>query len=253
LVRQLRDDHNVKGVLLRVDSPGGDAIGSDQILHELKLLAEKKPLVVSMSDYAASGGYYISMTGTPVFAYPNTLTGSIGVVFVRPNIHGLLDKIGVSTDSLSRGKMSDIDDLTNPMSDAEEQKLHDMIDSTYKTFVTKVATARKKSYDQIDALAQGRVWMGAQAHQNGLVDQIGGLDDAVALLRQKAHLSPTGKTNLVLYPPRKSLLEILTSSASDPSANAPVAQLRKIAPGLPNPALLKGGVMELMPFTITVR
>jgi protease-4 len=253
LVRQLRDDRSVKGVLLRVDSPGGDAIGSDQILHELKLLGEKKPLVVSMSDYAASGGYYISMTGSPVIAYPNTLTGSIGVVFVRPNIRGLLDKVGVSTDALSRGKMSDIDNLTEPLSDAGQQKLHDMIASTYKTFVTKVATARKKSYDQIDALAQGRVWMGAQAQQNGLVDQLGGLDDAVALLRQKAHLSPNGKTNLVMYPPRKSLLEVLTNSSSDSSVDAAAtAKLRKLTPGLPNPAILKGGLMELMPFTITI-
>ncbi|HEX4751197.1 MAG TPA: signal peptide peptidase SppA [Bryobacteraceae bacterium] len=254
LVRQLRDDNGVKGVLLRVDSPGGDAIGSGQILHELKLLAQKKPVVISMSDYAASGGYYISMTGNPVFAYPNTLTGSIGVVLVRPNIHGLLDKVGVSTDALSRGKMSDIDNLTDPLSDAGQQKLHDMIASTYKTFVSKVATARKKSYDQIDALAQGRVWMGAQAQQNGLVDQLGGIDEAVALLRQRAHLSPNGKTNLVMYPRRKSLLEILTNSASDSSVDAAAtAKLRKLVPGLPNPAILKGGLMELMPFTITIQ
>src|SRR5579884_1990268 len=209
LVRQLRDDHNVKGVLLRIDSPGGDAVASDEILHELKLLSSKKPLVISMSDVAASGGYYISLTGTSVISYPNTLTGSIGVLYVRPNIHGLLDKIGIAEDGISRGKLADMEDLSQPLSDAAQQKLHESISATYRIFVTKVAAARKKTYDQIDALAQGRVWMGAQAEQNGLVDQLGGLDQAVALLRQKAHLPAQGKTNLILYPARKSLLELL--------------------------------------------
>ncbi len=253
LVRQLRNDHSVKGVLLRVDSPGGDAVASDQILHELKLLAAEKPVVVSMSDYAASGGYYITLTGSPVFSYPNTLTGSIGVVYVRPNIHSLLDKIGVTEDALERGKLAGVDSLDQPLSDAGQEKLHDLISSTYRTFVTKVATSRKKSYDQIDALAQGRVWMGAQAVQNGLVDQLGGIDDAVALLRQRAHLSPGGKTNLILYPPRKSLIEVLASSSNDSSTDAAaIAKLRKVVPGLPSLNLLKGGLMEVLPYQIVV-
>lgn len=253
-IRQLRNDHDVKGVLLRIDSPGGDAVASDEILHELKLLAGEKPVVISMSDVAASGGYFISLTGNPVISYPNTLTGSIGVLYVRPNIHGLLDKIGVSTDGLSRGKLSDMDDLDEPLSDAAQQKLHDSISATYRSFVTQVATARKKTYDQIDALAQGRVWMGAQAQQNGLVDQLGGLDQAVALLRQKAHLSAGGNTNLVLYPPRKSLLEMLTSSSTDSYADAAATtKLRKLIPGLPSSAILKGGIMQLLPYRLVVR
>jgi len=253
LVRQLRGDHNIKGVLLRIDSPGGDAVASDEILHELKLLAGEKPLIISMSDVAASGGYYISLTGNPVFSYPDTETGSIGVLYVRPNVHGLLDKIGVTEDSLSRGKLAGLDSLTEPLSDAAQQKLHDSIETTYHTFVTKAATARKKTYDQIDALAQGRVWMGAQAVQNGLVDQLGGLDQAVALLRQRAHLSATGKTNLVLYPPRKSLLELLTNSSADSLTDAAAtAKLKKVVPNMPSPAWLRGGIQELLPFNITV-
>jgi protease-4 len=254
LIRQLRNDHGVKGVLLRIDSPGGDAVASDEILHELKLLAGAKPVVISMSDVAASGGYYIALTGNTVVSYPNTLTGSIGVLYVRPNIHSLLDNIGVTEDSLNRGKLADMGSLDQPLSDAAQQKLHDSIAATYKTFVTKVATARKKSYDQIDALAQGRVWMGTQAKQNGLVDQLGGLDQAVALLRQRAHLSPEGKTNLIMYPPRKSLLEMLTSASTDSYADAAAAEkLHKLVPGLPGPAILKGGIMRLLPFRIVVQ
>jgi protease-4 len=253
VVQQLRNDNNVKGVLLRIDSPGGDAIASDEILHELKLLAGKKPVVISMSDVAASGGYFIALTGSPVISYPNTLTGSIGVLYVRPNIHGLLEKIGISQDSISRGRLSDLDNITDPLSDEGQQKLHESITATYKSFVSKVASARKKSYDQIDALAQGRVWMGSQARDNGLVDQLGGLDDAVALLRQKAHLSPAGKTNLVMYPPRKSLLEILEGASSDVSAdNAAETKLRKVIPELPSAGILKGGLMEVLPYRITV-
>jgi protease-4 len=120
--------------------------------------------------------------------------------------------------------------------------------------VSKVAAARKKTYDQIDALAQGRVWMGAQAHQNGLVDQLGGLDDAVALLRQKAHLPAGGKTNLILYPPRRSLLEIITSSSADAYTDAAAtAKLRKLVPGIPSGAMLKGGVLELLPYRLAVQ
>ena len=254
LVQQLRNDHNVKGVLLRVDSPGGDAVASDEILHELKLLAGEKPLVISMSDVAASGGYFISLTGSPVVSYRNTLTGSIGVLYVRPNIRGFLDKIGISQDEISRGKLADMDSLDQPLSDAAQQKLHESISATYRSFVTKVAAARKKSYDQIDALAQGRVWMGAQAQRNGLVDQLGGLDDAVALLRQKAHLGARGKTNLVMYPPRKTLLEMLAGSSSDASIDAAaIAKLRKAGPGLPSPAILKGGLMEVLPYRLTIQ
>jgi protease IV len=254
LVRQLRNDHGVKGVLLRIDSPGGDAAASDEILHEMKLLAQEKPVVISMSDVAASGGYFIALTGNPVISYPNTLTGSIGVLYVRPNIHGLLDRLGISEDALSRGKLSDMEDITEPLSDAAQQKLHESISATYRSFVSKVATARKKTYDQIDALAQGRVWMGAQAQQNGLVDQLGGLDEAVALLRQKAHLSADGRTNLILYPPRKSLLEMLASSSTDSYTDAAAtAKLRTLVPGLPSPALLKGGIMRLLPYRLVVQ
>ena len=167
-VRQVREDKSIKGVIVRVDSPGGDAVASDEILHELKLLSKAKPVVISMSDLAASGGYFISMTGDPVVSYPNTITGSIGVLYVRPNFRGLYNKLGLQQDVITRGKLADLDSLATPLSDAARQKLHESIEWTYQQFVSKVASARKKTYDQIDPLAQGRVWMGAQARQMGL-------------------------------------------------------------------------------------
>ena len=253
LIRQVRNDSAVKGVILRVNSPGGDSLASDVILHELKLLSAAKPMVISMSDVAASGGYYISMTGDSVVAYPDTITGSIGVLYARPVVRGLFDKLGIQADLLSRGKLADMDAVTQPLSDAARQKLHESIESTYKLFVTKVATARRRAYDQIDQIAQGRVWMGTQARQNGLVDQLGGLDQAIATIRQKAHLPPTGATNLVMFPPRRSLLEVLANSAPDAlQDSAAESKIRQLLPPLPSRALLKGGLLRILPYQFDI-
>jgi protease-4 len=253
VVRQVRNDGTVRGVILRINSPGGDAVASDEILHELKLLSRAKPLVISMSDVAASGGYFMSMTGDPVIAYPDTITGSIGVLYVRPNVRGLYDKLGIQQEALMRGKMADIDSETIPLSDAAKQKLHESIESTYKAFVSKVAAARKKTYSQIDPLAQGRVWMGAQAHDNGLVDALGGLDEAVSLIRKKANLPPSGATNLILYPPRRTLFEVLTESSPDTlEAAAAESRIRRALPGLPGDALFRGGVLRILPYRLTI-
>lgn len=254
IVRQVRNDGSIKGVILRVDSPGGDALASDVILHELKLLSAAKPLVISMSDVAASGGYFMSLTGDPIVSYPDTITGSIGVLYVRPNFHGLFDKLGISDDSVSRGKLADMDSPYLPLSDAAQQKLHESAEATYRSFVSKVANARKKTYDQIEPLAQGRVWMGAQALQNGLLDQLGGLDQAIALVRKRANLSPTGRTNLVMFPPRRTLFEVLSNSSQDTVADAFArTKLRKAIPGLPGPALLRGGLLRLLPYRFDIQ
>lgn len=254
-IRELRNDSNIKGVILRIDSPGGDAIASDEILRELKLLSAAKPMVVSMSDLAASGGYYIASTGDPIVAYPDTITGSIGVLYVKPNVHGLFDKLGITEDSITRGQHANIDSLYTPLSDAGKQKLHQSLLDVYNTFVSKVAKARNEAPAQIEPIAQGRVWMGAQAKQNGLVDRLGGLDAAVALVRQRAHLPVNGATDLVLYPPRRSLLDVLTGgSSSAPVADALMERsIRKRIPDLPGPAILQGGILELLPYTFHVQ
>ena len=259
LVRQVRNDSSIKGVILRVDSPGGDAVASDEILHELKLLSAAKPLVISMSDVAASGGYFISMTGDPVFSYPNTITGSIGVLYVRPNFHNLYDKLGIQQETIARGKLADLDSLYSPLSDAARQKLHDSIETTYRSFVTKVAASRKKTYDQIDQLAQGRVWMGTQARENALVDELGGLDEAVAAIRRKAKLSAAGDTNLVMFPPRRTLLDFLTNSSAESVTDAAAwNKIRGAVPGLPesvlpSPAMLKGGLLRILPYKLSIQ
>jgi protease-4 len=254
VIRQVRNDGSIKGVIVRVDSPGGDSVASDEILHELKMLSAAKPTVISMSDYAASGGYFISMTGDPIISYPNTLTGSIGVLYIRPNLHGLFDKLGIQEDQISRGKFANLDDTTQPLSDAGRQKLHDSIEATYKSFVGKVASARKKNFEQIDALGQGHVWMGAQAKQNGLVDQLGGFDEAVEIVRKKAGLSTGGETNLVLFPARRSLLEMLSSATPEALEEAETERrIRAIVPGLPSVGLMKGGVLQILPFSLNVR
>ncbi len=250
-IQQVRKDSSIRGVILRVDSPGGDAVASDEILHELRLLSAEKPLVISMSDLAASGGYFISMTGDPIVAYPDTITGSIGVIYGKPNFHGLYEKLGVTKDLLSRGKYADIDSDYTPLSEAERQKLHEGIESTYHSFVSKVAAARKRNYDQIDSIAQGRVWMGAQANKNGLVDRLGGLDTAVQMIREKAKLKE--EVNLVPYPPRRSLFDSLFNTSPEALAQARTEQYaRTLVRDLPSPSLLRGGILTLMPYRISV-
>jgi protease IV len=253
IIRRVRNDKSIKGVILRVNSPGGDSVASDEILHELKLLSAAKALVISMSDVAASGGYFISMTGDPVLSYSGTITGSIGVLYLRPNFKGLFDKLGIQANLLTRGKLADLDSVAQPLSDAGRRKLHESIEATYRSFVGKVAAARKKNYDQIDSIAQGRVWMGGQARQNGLIDELGGLDQAIALVRKKAKLPANGETNLVMYPPRRTLFEVLANTSPEAlEGNAAETRLRKIVPGLPGKALLEGGMLRILPYQVTI-
>ncbi len=160
-MREVENDSSIKGVILRIDSPGGDGIASDDILHEAKVLSSRKPMIISMSDLAASGGYFIAMTGDPIVAYPNTLTGSIGVFFGKADLRGLYDKIGLTTSTLTRGKFADIDAENRPLNEEERAKLRREIDVFYRGFVERVAAGRKKPYDQVEPLAQGHVWVGA--------------------------------------------------------------------------------------------
>ncbi len=251
LLKEVENDSSIQGVIMRIDSPGGDAVASDDILHEAQNLSKKKPLVISMSDTAASGGYYVAVTGDPIIAYPNTLTGSIGVIFAKFTLHGLFDKIGMDTQILTRGRYADIDSASSPLNDAEKQKLTGQIDSFYRAFVSHVAEGRKRPFDQIEPLAQGRVWVGAQAKENGLVDQLGGLDRAVEVLKQRAHMSPSDRVTLVPYPGRRSVFDLLLSRA-DPTAEVHM-RLEKIIGKLPLQALSERGFLKIMPYSISVR
>jgi protease-4 len=250
LLREVENDSSIQGVILRIDSPGGDGIASDDILHEAKRLSQKKPTVISMSDLAASGGYFIAMTGDPVIAYPNTLTGSIGVFFGRVNLKGLYDKLGISKQSLSRGKFANIDSENGPLTDEERGKLRHEIEIFYQGFVQRVADGRKRKYDEVEPLAQGRVWLGTQAKQNGLIDEIGGLDRALELVKQRAKIGASEKVTVVTYPPRRTLVELLFKGSGDSEVES---KIRSLVGHMPIRALTQGGIMRLMPFTLEVK
>jgi protease-4 len=207
--------------------------------------------VISMGDVAASGGYFIAMTGDPVLAYSNTLTGSIGVIFAKFDLHGLYDKIGVSKQVLKRGQYADIDSDYEPLTGKNLEKLTKEVDEFYGAFVRRVAEGRKRPAAQIEPVAQGRVWTGMQARQNGLVDNLGGIDAAIDLIRQRAHIGPSEKVTLVVYPPKRSLWDVLTTR-SDESA-AIEMRLNSLLGGIPIHALSQGGFMKLMPYTIHVQ
>lgn len=251
LLRRVRDDNLIRGVIVRIDSPGGDGFASDEIWREMELLSQRKPVVISMSDLAASGGYYMAMTGDPILAYPGTYTGSIGVFYGKVNLRGLYDKLGVTKDLLTRGRFAAIDSDYQPLSEAARQKLQNDIEVFYKSFVEKVAKARKRPYDQVEALAQGRVWLGSQARQNGLIDELGGIDRALELVKQKAKIAPSQSVRLVAYPPRHSIIEELFSRAT--SISAFDSDLGKLLQRFSTGTWARGGIFRLMPYTIDVK
>ena len=251
LLKQVEDDATIKGVILRVNSPGGDGTASDDILHEARNLSRKKPLVISMSDLAASGGYFVAVTGDPIVAYPNTLTGSIGVIFARFNLHGLYDKLGIGKQLLTRGRYATLDSEYAPMDEDQRRKIAGQIDAFYKVFVSRVAEGRKRNFAEIEPLAQGRVWLGAQAKQHGLVDELGGLDRAIELVKKKAHIPATDRITLVPYPGKRSVFELLFNRPDD-SAGVEM-KLQKLVGRLPLEALSHGGFLKLMPYSIQVK
>jgi protease-4 len=271
VLRDVGSDPSIHGVILRVDSPGGDGVASDEILNAARELSRKKPMVISMSDYAASGGYYISMTGDPIVAYPNTLTGSIGVIYNRFSARGLYNKLGIQKDSMQHGKYAGIDSDYEPLSADGQKKVEDEIERFYQGFLKRVAEGRRRKPEDIDLLAQGRVWLGTQALDNGLVDELGGLDRAIEMVKKKAGIAASARITLVPYPAKRSLLELLLSSRDDQSPSVETMagsilgtwETRKLA-ATPvgaeinwlEPAarlLAGGGVMELMPYRIEVR
>ncbi len=187
-IRRLRQDTSVKAIVLRVNSPGGSVTASETIQRELRLARTVKPVVVSMGSYAASGGYWISAFGTRIFAEPNTITGSIGVFGIQPNIQKLANDHGVTFDSVKTGKFADSLTLTRPKTDEELAVFQRMVDWIYGQFVAKVAEGRKLPVAKVEEIAQGRVWSGTEALKLGLVDEIGGLDAAIKFAGREAAL-----------------------------------------------------------------
>src|SRR5579875_1095274 len=249
LLQQVAGDSSIRAVIVRIDSPGGEVAASDDIWRQMNLLSQKKPMVISMSDVAASGGYYMAMTGDPIIAYPGTETGSIGVVFGKPDLHGLYDKIGITKDFIERGKYAGIDSDYSALTPDEQAILRRGVDASYRDFVAKVAAARHRTAQQIDAAAQGRVWLGSAAKEQGLVDDLGGLDEAVAMIKKRANIPATEAVSIVPYPPRRRLLDLLMRRAQEDAVDV---KLRQVFEGMPYHAWLHGGLLRLAPFWISV-
>jgi protease IV len=218
-LRKARADDSIRAIVLRVDSPGGSAIASDVIWREVELTRAVKPVIASMSDVAASGGYYIAMPAHKIVAEPATLTGSIGVVMVKFVIDGTLKKLGMNMEGVSDGRYANLYSPIRPFSPEERAKIQEQMQATYDAFVEKAAAGRHTTPEKIDAIAQGRVWTGQQAKQIGLVDELGGLERALALAKEHAKIGKDTEVELVIFPPKRSLYESLADplGASDSS------------------------------------
>ena len=209
-INEAAGDDTVKAIVLRVDSPGGSGLASDLIWRAECEARKKKPFIVSMADVAGSGGYYIAMAADVILAEPGTLTGSIGVVSALPNIHGTLGKLGIKVESISRGKNAAAMSVVAPPEDVNLKIISEYMEKFYWEFVDKVAAGRKMTRDEVHELAQGRVWTGRQAVENGLIDGLGSLADAVEVARIKAGLTDEDRWELVESPEPPDFFEALT-------------------------------------------
>ncbi len=198
-IDQAAGDPSVAAIVVRVDSPGGDGLASDLMYRAVLQAKKKKPVVASMGDVAASGGYYAAMGADEIWAEEGTITGSIGVFYLKPGVKDLAEKLGVNQVSINRGELAGISDLYEPWSDKQREAAQKWIDAFYDSFITEAASSRKKTKEELHALAQGRVWSGADAKAKGLVDQLGGLGDAIASARTRAGLGTTGDVEIAVY------------------------------------------------------
>lgn len=257
-------DKSIKAIVLRVDSPGGSGLASDVIWHAVEAANQKKPVVVSMSDVAASGGYYISASASKIIAQPSTITGSIGVVAGKPVMRGFYDWLGISNEYVLRGKIAGMFRETEKFSDDERAKFEEWIKTTYyQDFVPKVAKGRKKDPQFIDSVGQGRVWTGAQAKDRGLVDDFGGLDRAIDLAKELAKIPKDKGVERVILPYPTTFLQQLLSGGEN--SNTEIEQQRRVFAALPEDArralrymalmdrMKNGESMLLMPFDLRVK
>ncbi|GAA4417294.1 signal peptide peptidase SppA [Nibrella viscosa] len=254
-LRKARLDDKVKAVVLRINSPGGSALASDVMWREITLTNKVKPVVASMSDYAASGGYYMAMGCRRIVAYPNTITGSIGVFGMLFNAQNFFkEKLGITYDRVTTNKYSDFPSVTHEMSEFEKNIIQQSVERTYNVFTTKAAQGRKMSVDSLKALASGRVWSGEQAKANGLIDALGGLDEAVKLAAKDAGLKD-GDYRLRFIPEKRSFMERFFNTLSDEEEARINSQLGEAAPYLKYMKKLKNleGIQARMPFELTIR
>ncbi|HKX84830.1 MAG TPA: signal peptide peptidase SppA, partial [Pyrinomonadaceae bacterium] len=258
-------DESVKAIILRVDSPGGSALASDLMWNALENAKSKKPVVVSMSDVAASGGYYIACNANKIVAEPSTITGSIGMFMGKPVIRGLYDWLGVSNEYVTRGKHSGIFKETEHWTPVERAKMEQMANNVYYTnFVPKVAKGRGKTDEEVNTLGQGRVWTGTQAKANGLVDEFGGLETAINIAKQLANLPADKDVKRVVFPAPRPFFETLFGSNEESSEVDTKAQ-KALADSLPEDVrkmfryaslfdqMKRGEAMMMLPFELEIR
>ena len=259
-LKNVRLDNKVKAVVLRIDSRGGSSLASDIIWREAKLLSAAKPLIVSMSDVAASGGYYIATPARKIVAEPTTITGSIGVFGLIPNAQKLLnDKLGIEFEYVGTGKHSDIGRIDRDMTLEEREYIESIIDKIYDTFLSRVAEGRKMTKEQVHEVAQGRVWTGVMAKEVGLVDELGGLEKAIEIAAKEANIT---EYKLKEYPKVKDQLELIVNKMSgNTSFQSKVKEMAKYT-GFESYAHYlsefekfgtKHSVQAIMPFDISVK
>lgn len=257
-LKEAREDKDVKAIVLRIDSPGGSALTSELIWREIELTKKVKPVVVSMGNLAASGGYYIACNANTIFAEPTTITGSIGVFGMLPNMHGFATKYGINAEQVQTHKNASGYSVFEPISEDFKNVTLESIDNIYKTFVTRVATGRKMTFAQVDAIGQGRVWTGSDAIKNGLVDKLGNLDAAI---KHAASLAKSKEYRTENYPEyNKDFNEVFEALAGAKIYKSKETILKEEM-GEENYQLLKKikemnsrkGIQAIMPFEIVLR
>ncbi|PQL93905.1 signal peptide peptidase SppA [Apibacter adventoris] len=261
-IKEIKEDENIKAVVLRINSPGGSANASAEILYELEQLKKVKPLIVSFGDVAASGGYYIAMAADKIYAQENTITGSIGVLGMIPNVKKLINNIGITTDYVTTNTNSLYYSPTQGMTAGMKDVMTQGIEITYKKFVGVVMNNRKMTFEQVDNLGQGRVWSGKQALDRRLVDEIGTFNDAIVFAAEKAKLE---KYNTISYPIEKNFLESffnkMESNDDDDIQSSYVEKVLKKDLGKDNYQLYQKiknmnkntGILYLMPFELSIK
>jgi protease IV len=246
-------DDAIEAIVFRIDSPGGSALASDLIWRASRAAGETKPVVVSMSDVAASGGYYVAAGANRILAQPGTITGSIGVVLAKPNIKGLLAKLGINTAELQRGELAAMMSLTESFGPAELRRINATMDYVYDQFLDRVATGRKLEKDQVNTIGRGRVWTGAQAVENGLVDELGGFFAAINAAKTAVGVPTDEKVELVFYPRRRNLLQRIGQLLRTRVFGAAPQwwqQVREAATAWQFPS---GSILALMPEDVSIR
>jgi len=267
VLKEVRDDNSIKAVVLRIDSPGGSGLASDIIWKAVELVKEKKPVVVSMSDVAASGGYYIATGANKIVAQPSTITGSIGVVGGKPVVKGFYDWLGITNEYVMRGTNAGMFRESEKFSDSERKKFQEFLQSTYDDFITKVGKGRGKDKTYIDSIGQGRVWTGRQGKEKGLVDEYGGLDRAIEIAKQLANIPADKGVQRIIRPQPPTFWDELfsDSGADEADATAAVKQQQAMVAAMPEDMrhafrylqmmdrIKSGEPVYLLPFSLRIR